>query len=302
MFSRQVLKRQQIIKIILAFDSWEILTLAVDTISYNYEAFAALYPIGELEHRLFQRVGILLFIFSIMAADFNQYKELRSQLSQQPFNKPFVTAFIELLSGIGKEGHMKQELEYDLENFELLNPRSQVARSPISETMDDIFDDGDMENNEEIDRLWHTGATVDRENLARLYETTVSRMETSFEDPDNQSHILSATRGLSKLRQFDSVAFDEVSKSWVLRMQNYSNRSPLFKAFSSFIPGACLKIEALTNVTAKVLSRCHDGAILPFDGGMFVGWVLRLLVEENPFNTLLSAKVDNYQNLPSYYS
>lgn len=240
----------------LSSDNWDVLTLVSNTISYNYEAFSVLHPIADLEQRLFHRVSFMIKGLPALLILCVQYKELKIH---QPFNKPFAAAFLELLSSTRKEGPMKQELEYDLETFELHNPRSQVARSPISETMDDIFDDGDMENNEEIDRLWHTGASVDRDNLSRLFETTVSKMETSFEDPDNQSHILSAARGLSKLRQFDSEDFGQLSRSWVFRMKNYSNRVPLFRAFSSLIPGACLRIEALTSVAANMLSQHQDG-------------------------------------------
>jgi mediator of RNA polymerase II transcription subunit 12 len=162
---------------------------------------------------------------------------------------------------------MKQEMISDLAIYDRRAPRAAVhptaTCSPISETMDDddIFDDADMENNE-IDILWNAPGDVDKRDLSRIFETTVSKMETSFEDTDNQSHILSAARGLTKLRQFDADVFDELSQRWVFGMQSYSNRVPLFRAFSSLIAGSCLKLDVLASVALKVLSQHHEGVCI----------------------------------------
>ena len=169
---------------------------------------------------------------------------------------------MELAKAAGTDGLIRQELDFELDNYYLQHPRNPIAHSPISESMDDIFDD-DL-NNEEIDRLWNTGAAVDEANLTRLFEMTVSSMETTFEDNDNQMQIRSATRGLMKLRQFGPEVFDRLSHHWVLGMQEYSNRLPLFRSFSCLVTTSCLKIETLADVASQALVRHNQGVgIMP---------------------------------------
>jgi mediator of RNA polymerase II transcription subunit 12 len=193
-----------------------------------------------------------------------KFKKLQMQ---QPFSKGFLASFLEILYATGTNGPIRHELEDGFNAYDLQYPRSAVARSPISESMDDIFDgdDGDMmDNNEEIERLWNIGAVVDKPDLSRIFETTVSKMETSFEDADNQHHILSATKGFTKLRQFDKDFFDELSQRWIGRMQSCTNRMPLFRAFSSLIAGSCLKIEDLADAALKTLAQQNEGVCVFF--------------------------------------
>ncbi|KAF8244696.1 hypothetical protein K440DRAFT_663352 [Wilcoxina mikolae CBS 423.85] len=256
-----------IIKLVLVSDDWDVLTLVADTINYNLEAFWVLHPLNDFVQSLYLK----------------------------PVSKEFIASFLDLLTATGSEGPIRQEMISDLAVYNQRNPRATAAHptvthSPISEPMDDdIFDDADMENNE-IDILWNSTVEVDKQNLSRIFETTVSKMETSFEDTDNQSHILTAARGLTKLRQFDADVFDELSQRWVLGMQSYSNRIPLFRAFSSLIAGSCLKLDVLASVALKVLSQHREGLTSAFDGGMFIAMVLQLIIQDDPFRTSLSAK------------
>jgi mediator of RNA polymerase II transcription subunit 12 len=184
-------------------------------------------------------------------------------MQQQPPNKTFLSSFLELLYAAGTDDPIRHELESELVTYDLQYPRTAtVSRSPISESMDDIFDGDDvdmMDSNEEIELLWNIGAVVDKPDLSRIFETTVSKMETSFEDADNQHHILCATNGFTKLREFNTEFFDELSQRWVDRMQSCTNRMPLFRAFSSLIAASCLKIEALVDTALKTLARHNVG-------------------------------------------
>jgi mediator of RNA polymerase II transcription subunit 12 len=184
-------------------------------------------------------------------------------MQQQPLNKAFLSSFLELLYATGTDDPIRHELENELGTYDLQYPRTTATRSPISESMDDDYLDGDdanmMDSNEEIERLWNIGAVVGKQDLSRIFETTVSKMETSFEDADNQHHILCATKGFTKLRQFDTDFFDELSQRWVDGMQSYTNRMPLFRAFTSLIAASCLKIEALVDTALKTLARHNEG-------------------------------------------
>ncbi|KAI5806384.1 hypothetical protein BZA77DRAFT_367602 [Pyronema omphalodes] len=200
---------------------------------------------------------------------------------------------LDLCTLAGVEAPIRTELSNHLSTYDQRHPRTLQpigGCSPISEPLDDdIFDDNDLENNEEIDRLWNTGAKVDKQDLSRLFETTVSKLETSFEDTDNASHLLSASKGLLKLRDFNPETFDDLSRRWISRMQSYSNRLPLFRAFSSMIASSCLKIETLVNVTLQIHSQYKASSISALDAGLFVTHTLSLLLCSDPFSTPLSA-------------
>ena len=171
-------------------------------------------------------------------------------------------SFLELISVARADGPMRRELASDLAAYDRRFPRptpsrlALLAHSPISEPNDDDMLDEGEDVNEEISRLWTMGAKVHKAELSRMFETTVSKLETSFMDVDNQSHILSA---MTKLRQLDPQVFDEHSQRWVFRMQSYSNRLPHFRAFSSLIAGSCLGLDRLANVALNLRSQCNGG-------------------------------------------
>jgi mediator of RNA polymerase II transcription subunit 12 len=46
----------EVIKIVLASENWDILTLAADTITFNLESFCVLHPLDEFIRRLYTQV------------------------------------------------------------------------------------------------------------------------------------------------------------------------------------------------------------------------------------------------------
>ena len=50
----------QVIKIALVSDSWEVLTLAADTMNYNYEVFSVLHPFADSLHQLYLKASLPL--------------------------------------------------------------------------------------------------------------------------------------------------------------------------------------------------------------------------------------------------
>ena len=52
--------REQIIKVVLASDNWEVLTLVADTMNYNYEVFSVLHPFADSLHQLYLKASLPL--------------------------------------------------------------------------------------------------------------------------------------------------------------------------------------------------------------------------------------------------
>ncbi|KAI5806388.1 hypothetical protein BZA77DRAFT_363152 [Pyronema omphalodes] len=231
-------------------DDCEILTLVANTICYNLEVFSVLHsPAKDLTQRLYLK-----------------YKHIYTHQLQT--SKEFLISLLDLCTLAGVEAPIRTELSNHLSTYDQRHPRTLQpigGCSPISEPLDDdIFDDNDLENNEEIDRLWNTGAKVDKQDLSRLFETTVSKLETSFEDTDNASHLLSASKEL--LQPFTSL-------------QGFLFHDCFFLS----------QIETLVNVTLQIHSQYKASSISALDAGLFVTHTLSLLLCSDPFSTPLSA-------------
>jgi mediator of RNA polymerase II transcription subunit 12 len=254
----------------LVSEDSDVLTMVTETMSCNLYCFSVL---GVAEN----------FISALVA----RYKLLQHR---HLLTKDFLTSFHELLVSAGTEPAIQQELTHDLQTYDQQYPRNAIARSPISESMDDIFDE-DNESNEEINRLWDIGEAVARPDISRLFETTVSVMESTFDDTENQSGIVSATSGLSRLRQFDTAFFDELMAGWIARVKYSSNRLAVFRAFSSFVAVGCLRLEMLAEASLSTQGKDFEGKPSYFGDYLFVSGCLELIMQANPFEAALSVKV-----------
>ncbi|RPB09459.1 hypothetical protein P167DRAFT_560154 [Morchella conica CCBAS932] len=196
-----------VVKMVSSSDSSSTLSEAADTVSYNAEAFSALGAVNECLRLLH-----------------NRYKKLQLRRRLERF---LVVALAELAAVPGASGEIRRQLEEDLAAQARCEPRVGMANSPVSDTMADVFDGG----NEEIDRLLAAGASIDNHNLSRLFETIVSKVETTFDDAGAQSQgqgqLASSVGYLTKLRQFDTPMFDDLMHSWITRLLQSSSRPPL---------------------------------------------------------------------------
>lgn len=194
-----------VVKMVSSSDSSSTLSEAADTVSYNAEAFSALGAVNECLRLLH-----------------NRYKKLQLRRRLERF---LVVALAELAAVPGASGEIRRQLEEDLAAQARCEPRAGMANSPVSDTMADVFDGG----NEEIDRLLASGASIDNHNLSRLFETIVSKVETTFDDAGTQSQgqLASSVGYLTKLRQFDTPMFDDLMNSWITRLLQSSSRPPL---------------------------------------------------------------------------
>lgn len=148
-----------------------------------------------------------------------------------------------------------QEISHDLATYDRDYPRSAAAPSPISEPMGDIFDDDGMDNNEEIERLWVSNVAAEKQNLSRLFEIAVSNLEASLDNNDSVTPVISATQGLCKLHDMDTVFFEEAMHGWVMRTRSSSNCIPFFRALALLITGNSVSIASIAQAA---LLPSHD--------------------------------------------
>lgn len=235
-------------KIFASSDSCEILAAVADTVSYNVETFLVFGLVDDYLHTLYDKV-----CFKILLVRRNpetiQYRKLHSR---RTLERCFLVSLVELSSLSTTNETLKQELEFDLALYNQRYPRSTMDHSPVSEGGDSMHD-VDAERNEEIERLWMTGAIVDKDSVTRLFETTVSKLEASFDDAENQRQIAVSSQGLIKIHQFDSDAFSELLTNWVTRMLHLSNRNTLFRTACHLVAGGCLALDTLVDLALDLI-------------------------------------------------
>ncbi|RPB01463.1 hypothetical protein L873DRAFT_658642 [Choiromyces venosus 120613-1] len=223
----------EVVRMVTSSDSWATLSSAADTVSYNIEVFSSLGAVrGNLQ---------LLY---------DRYKKLQMR---RTLEKYVLVSLVDLASFPEAQEDIRRELETELANYDKRFPRASVAHSPVSENMGDMFEHGTADSNEEIDRLLRNGATIDKHNLSRLFETIVSRMETSFDDRESAGALSSSAAYLIKLRRFDPLVFDELMCGWVTRLLQSSSRPPLLQTLSVLVAGSCLRIDVVVQATLSVL-------------------------------------------------
>lgn len=220
----------EVVKMVSSSDSSSTLSSAADTVSYNIEAFSALGAVNECLRLLY-----------------NRYKKLQIR---RPLEKYLVASLADLASFPGANENLRRELEEDLLTHDQHYPRAAMANSPVSDTMADIFE---ADSNEEIDRLLTNGASIDGRDLSRLFETIVSKVETTFDDGGGRGPLASSVSYLTKLRQFDSKMFDELMRGWITRLLQSSSRPPLLQTLSVLVACSCLELEVVVSATLTVL-------------------------------------------------
>lgn len=230
-----------VVRMVASSDCSATLSSAADTVSYNIEAFSALGAVCECLRLLYAR-----------------YKKLQMR---RRIEKYLVVSLRDLANfpGAASDG-LRRELEEDVVAQDQRYPRAGMANSPVSDTMADIFDGEAGDGNEEIDRLLAIGATIDNHNLSRLFETIVSKVETTFHDTETRGQLSSSVAYLTKLRQFDVKMFDELMRGWVTRLLQSSSRPPLLQTLSTLVACSCLELEVVVGATLAVLRDVKTGA------------------------------------------
>lgn len=253
-----------VVKMVASSDSSSTLSAAADTVSYNIDAFSALGAVNECLRLLYAR-----------------YKKLQMR---RRLEKYLVVSLKDLASFPGANEGIRRELEEDLNGQEQGYPRAAMANSPVSDTMADVFD-GAADGNEEIDRLLMSGASIDNHNLSRLFETIVSKVETTFDDAA-QGQLSSSVAYLTKLRQFDAKMFDELMRGWVTRLLGSSSRPPLLQTLAVLVACSCLELEVVVSATLAVLKP--DMKLSNAASGELAAQTLDLLVSHGSSELSLS--------------
>lgn len=165
-----------------------------------------------------------------------------------------VASLVDLAAFPDCNQEIRKQLQHDLDTYEQRYPRASFAHSPLSDNeFLNIMHEGDGDCNEEMDRLLQNGASMDKQTLSRIFETMVSRIDSSL--GENVGYARFSFSSLIKLRQFGPVNFDLLAHGWVMRIfQSIPSRHSLLDTLSPLIAGSCLDLGGIVASSLEFLN------------------------------------------------
>lgn len=221
-------------------DSEDDTTLAAvaDTVSYHFNVFAAIGAHASLFHDVFQ-----------------QYEVIRQQ-------KNVGLALLESLIDLGKcipkaareVKHLKQQA------LPCQQSSSVTAFSPISDTMAEALQSAESTFAEDIEQVFASGSSMDRQTLGQLFSTITKRLEASWSNQDPAQ--AGFCEFLTRLRRFGSKDFDGFYADWIRQTLSTAARPGLNEVFLPLICNGCLTLARVLDLAARALEIC-DPIVAP---------------------------------------
>uniref|UniRef100_L2FRK6 Mediator of RNA polymerase II transcription subunit 12 n=1 Tax=Colletotrichum fructicola (strain Nara gc5) TaxID=1213859 RepID=L2FRK6_COLFN len=216
----------EIVKVVIRVSNPEILASCADTVNVHLPIFAALGVGKELFDVLLERLKVVGEEQGVAA------RPLLASLANLAARLPGLT---------NTATHLRKELHQCDRNTAI------DACSPVSDNMAGRLQDTEGELHEEIEKLLTSGTSVDRPTMDRLFQTVVSRLESSWSNSPERQRAYSALLG--RLRIFDTQHFDLRMTDWVHHVSALKSRPGLADIYPLLISIGCLTLPILLTTT-----------------------------------------------------
>ena len=113
--------------------------------------------------------------------------------------------------------------------------------TPASEGLLESSQDTPTEVGDEIERIFSSGTTMDRQSIAMVFETIVGRIASPNEK--RKEHISTCALMLGKLKAYGEASFDDLMQEWLRRCFKSEEAPHLIDVASSFIGHRCLEVQ-----------------------------------------------------------
>lgn len=220
-----------VLEFMLESDDITILTSACDTVCYHLSIFAAM--------------GVLPNLFSSMI---RRYKHISK-------STPADQGLIESLIDLGKcIPNTHQEVRLLRTQIRLHRRKAAAsACSPISDHMTEALQSAEPTFPDELDQVLASGTSIDKQNLAQLFDKVVQGWEQSrgySKEPD-----LVFPELLSRLRPFDPDHFEVLMGSWIGRVLRSTTELSTPVTLPIFITSGCVTLDKVLRIAQDTL---HD--------------------------------------------
>ncbi|KAI9819203.1 MAG: RNA polymerase II mediator complex subunit [Pycnora praestabilis] len=253
-----------VLKSVTSSDNPIILASIADTLNHHLQVFAAIGAHDDLFQALIKRE--------------------QSLRVRRPSEKYVLLSFMEVGSRIAENDQTLQWLAHELSRCD---QKSAVAAcSPVSDHMVEVLQSADVDFHEEIERLLASGTSIDKNTMARMFATVVSRIESSWFDAKEQASPLGFL--LSRLRAFDLETFDTLLVRWVEGLLTMHDRPALLQCIPSLVNAGCVTLDAVVDC-AQGLIGAKGGAESTLPIRSVAIETLELLIQRNGSSKVTSA-------------
>lgn len=205
-----------------------VLNVAVDTINRYVDVFAAIGAADDLFEGFCQRrEGIH---------------------AQMPVMKSLIVSLIDLGDNLPKQAALVRQLRKVVRSYE--RRCAIVACSPVSDHMAEALASTESNFADELEQVLASGSSMDRQILSRLFETVTSRIG----QPGNDSlPSVNLSELLSRLRSFDTRAFDQLMHGWLDKLLQSTIRPRLLDIVPTLVSSGCTTLRAVVEHASSLL-------------------------------------------------
>ncbi|KAA6408073.1 MAG: RNA polymerase II mediator complex component Srb8 [Lasallia pustulata] len=205
-----------------------VLNVAVDTINRHIDIFAAIGAADDLFERFCQR---------------------RDEIhAQMPVMKSLVVSLIDLGENLSSQASLVRQLRKLVLSYE--RKFTIAACSPVSDHMAEALQSTESNFADELEQLLARGSSMDRQILSRLFETVMSRIGLPG---DESVASVNLSELLTRLRLFDTRAFDQLMHDWLDKLLQSPVRPRLLDVLPTLICSGCTTLRAVVDQASLLL-------------------------------------------------
>ena len=191
---------------------------------YNFNCFDTLNAIGAAQ--------------SIYETILERLQEITARSVEQ---MPLLMTLIELTRLLPNRKKTLSILEKELS---ICEPSSSIAAcSPISDSMGETLQGPDTCFFEEIETIFNSGTSMDRQLISRIFADATKRLETCH--PENLQSSIHLVEVLAKLYTFNQEYFEELLLTWIESVLAESEFPSFRVLLASFLCRGLIKLETV---------------------------------------------------------
>ncbi|KAI9655804.1 MAG: RNA polymerase II mediator complex subunit [Bathelium mastoideum] len=205
----------------------------------------------------------------------DRYCSLRMR---RPTSRTFLLSLRDLVSFIDVDPRILPLVERDLARCD----RKTVVAvcSPVSDT-NEVTQYTKVDSNDEIERTFASGTTMDEPTMSRLFQKITHRFEQHLKSKGKDAEPANLSCWLYWLRTFDEKKFELLVHDWLLRLLEGGCAARLYAAFCSLAGAGCLSLESLVSSTAVLQDGLEPYASSEFRAQDKRALILNMLVPAN---------------------
>lgn len=262
-----------ILKHTSTLDDVAILTSAVDTIIYNFEAFRA--------------IGSLVDLFNCFMATYTKIGQANYAVLE------LTSSLVEVAIKLPTEHSAVSILRRGLARFD--RKPAEAISSPLSDHMPETLNATNQSCSETLQQFLASDSTMDRATMARIFGVLTRELyKEDFHPSGHQS-----ARYLAQLRTLNQSVFDGLMVKWIASILESPSRPKITAFLPSLIGVGCITFASFFEFV-NGLTRADTHRKVVHNGWELLVEMLHLLCQ-NPTNTTIFMDPVSFKNEHSFH-